>query len=200
MRKILPFAAVALMSLPGIAVYAQSDKPAGQASQPAAQASAAQTDSLADAARKAREQKKDAKPAKVFTNDNLPTEGGVSTVGAAPAPAQGAADQQAETKASPKDEKAWREKFAQLHKKLDQDQADLDVMQREAGVDAVQYYGGDPNKAVQDQSSQAPMGAAYNKKVADIDAKQKQVDADKQAISDAEDDLHKAGGDPGWAR
>ena len=39
-----------------------------------------------------------------------------------------------------------------------------------------------------------------NKKTADIDAKTEQIEADQQAIDDAEDDLRKAGGDPGWAR
>src|ERR1700729_2054024 len=46
------------------------------------------TDPLVAAARKAREQRKDqagAKPARVFTNDNIPTQGGVSAVGVAPA-------------------------------------------------------------------------------------------------------------------
>ncbi len=73
-------------------------------------------------------------------------------------------------------------------------------MQREIGVAEVQYYGGDPNKAVTDAMSQQPFGAAYTKKLADIDNKKKQVEADKQAIADAEDELHKAGGSPGWAR
>jgi len=206
MRRILPFAAAALLAFPGIAAYGQSDKPADQTAQSAPQPSSAQApappaNSLAEAARKTRAQKKEAaKPAKVFTNDNLPTEGGVSTIGAA-APAQGGQPEaQAGAKPAPKDEKAWRERFAQLHKKLDQDQSELDVMQREAGVAAVQYYNGDPMKAEQDQTSQQPMGAAYNKKVADIDAKKKEVDSDKQAIANAEDELHKAGGDPGWSR
>jgi len=74
------------------------------------------------------------------------------------------------------------------------------VMQREVGVAEVQYYNGDPQKAQQDKTSQQALGTAYNKKVADIDAKKKQVEADQQAISDAEDALHKSGGDPGWAR
>ena len=35
---------------------------------------------------------------------------------------------------------------------------------------------------------------------ADIGGKQKQIQADQQAIADAEDDLRKSGGDSGWAR
>lgn len=168
-------------------------------------APAAAPDPLAEAARKAREQKKDApKAAKVYTNDDIPTQGGVSTAGASADTAS--QDQSADSStaaaapASGDDEKTWRDKFAALHKKLDQDQAELDVLQREAGVGMVQYYGGDPQKAEQDQQGQAPMGAAYDKKVSQIDAKKKDVEADQQAIEDAEDELHKAGGDPGWAR
>ena len=203
-------AAVVVFAASGV-IRAQAqpqDQTSSQASQTAAPAAAPQQDPLAEAARKAREQKKDEpKAAKVFTNDNLPTQGAVSTVGRARQTTT-AADKSPETKgdkstptpAAANDEKTWRAKFADLHHKLDQDQAELDVLQREAGVGMVQYYGGDPQKAAQDQNSQQPMGAAYDKKISDIDAKKKQVEADKQAIDDAEDELRKAGGDPGWAR
>jgi hypothetical protein len=180
----------------------QTSSPAGQNDTPPA---VSQQDTLAEAARKAREQKKEApKAAKVFTNDDLPTQAPVSTVGssteAAPAASSDSTATPAAPAAAPNDEKTWRDKFAELHHKLDQDQAALDVLQREASVDSLQYYGGNPQKAAQDQESQQPLGAAYNKKVSDIDAKKKDVEADKQAIADAEDELRKAGGDPGWAR
>jgi len=175
------------------------DQASSQPSQNTASSGSAQ-DPLVEAARKARAQKKDApKAAKVYTNDDIPSQGAVSTVGASDeTAAQGATDNAAA--ASGNDEKTWRDKFAQLNKKLNQDQAELDVLQREAGVGMVQYYGGDPEKAAQDQMNQKPLGAAYDKKVSSIDAKKKEVEADQQAISDAEDELHKAGGDPGWAR
>src|SRR5579862_9260886 len=78
----------------------------------------AQQDSLAEAARKAREQKKEApKAAKVFTNDNIPTAGGVSTVGASANESTcGAQPSAGEPKGA--DEKAWRAKFAMLRGKL----------------------------------------------------------------------------------
>jgi hypothetical protein len=179
----------------------QNQNSQGQ-SQP--QSATPQQDSLAAASRKAREQKKEApKPPKVFTNDDIPTQGGISTVGeqkesGTAQTAGGGA--QADASSNGNDEKSWRTKFAKLRHKLDQDQAALDVLQREIGVAQVQYYGGDPTKAMNDGMSQQPFGSEYTKKLADIDAKKKQVEADKQAIADAEDDLHKAGGDPGWAR
>jgi hypothetical protein len=68
-------------------------------------------------------------------------------------------------------------------------------MQRELGVLNLQNYD-DPVKAMQQGYSRGDI----QKKTDDIAAKQKEIDADKQAIDDAEDDLRKAGGDPGWAR
>ena len=203
MRRIIGLA-VAVFMLPVAGYCQQQGQSSSQtSSQSTSSASDTQQNSVADAARKALQQqhKDSTKQPKVFTNDNLPTSGGVSTVGATPtsnAPSEGAAGETG--KAAPIDEKGWRDKFAALHKKLDQDQSELDVLQREANVDQVQFYGGDPQKAQQDSSQMQPMGAEYNKKISEIDAKKKQVEADQQAISDAEDALRKSGGDSGWAR
>jgi hypothetical protein len=164
-------------------------------------------DSLAAAARKAREQKKDqvgAKPARVFSNDNIPTQGGVSAVGQTPAAdnadgtdvaaGNGSAPMSGGTSAAA-GEKAWRDRFAKLRKKLEQDQADLELMQRELGVLDVQYYN-DPVKSMQQGYSRSDI----NEKTDKIEAKKKTIEADNQAIADAEDELQRAGGDPGWAR
>jgi stringent starvation protein B len=172
-----------------------------------AQKPAAQQDSLAAAARKAREQRKESpKAAKVFTNDNIPTTGGISSVGAETGTESGNEGKLDKTSASgggaesaakgstSNDEAKWRSRFAGLRHKLEQDQAELDVMQRELGVLDTQYYS-DPNKQMQQQLSREDI----NKKTAAIESKKKDIEADKQAISDAEDDQRKAGGDPGWA-
>jgi hypothetical protein len=161
-------------------------------------------DSLVAAARKAREQRKDqagAKPPRVFNNDNIPTAGGVSAVGQNPPEADGA-DAAAGTAPAPaagtsagSDEKTWRKRFADLHKKLEQDQTDLDLMQRELGVLDVQYYN-DPVKGMQQGYSRSDI----NEKTDKIEGKKKDIEADQQAIANAEDELQKAGGDPGWAR
>lgn len=168
-----------------------------------AQTPAAQEDPLAEAARKARQQRKEApKAVKVFTNDNIPTAGGISAVGAAPATPAAAGEgngaaAQAKTNskaAPPNGETAWRGRFATLRHKLEQDQSELDIMQRELGQLNVQYYP-DPNKQMQQQLTREDI----NKKTAAIEEKKKQVAADQQAISDAEDALRQAGGEPGWA-
>jgi hypothetical protein len=174
-----------------------SATPSGGASNTTATApSAPQQDSLAEAARKAREAKKDgAKPAKVFTNENIPVQGGISTVGTAAPAKDGDATATDATTAPQGDEKSWRDKFTELRAKLARDQQDLAVMQRELGVLDLQNYS-DPVKAMQQQLTRDDI----NKKTASIDAKSQQVKADQQAIDDAEDDLRKAGGDSGWAR
>ncbi|MGB8543447.1 MAG: hypothetical protein WCD49_17590 [Candidatus Acidiferrales bacterium] len=157
----------------------------------------AKPDPLVAAARRAREEKKDqAKSAKVFTNDNLPTTGGISAVGEASATAgTDKASGSGGSASLDSQEKMWREKFGTLRHKLEQDQQELDVMQRELGVLDVQYYN-NPVKTLQQELTRSDI----NKKTSDIDAKKAQIEADTQAISDAEDDLRKSGGDPGWAR
>jgi hypothetical protein len=217
MRKNLWLAArVAIFMLPAIGLCQQQDAQAQQAEQSsssqaqsqtnsqATQTPPAQEDSLAAAARRAREQKKETtKPAKVFDNDNLPTKGGVSTVGTSPTEsASGEAAEAGESKAASggaptaKGESYWREKFATLRHKLEQDQAALDVMQRELAQLDIQYYPDNPVQGMQQQLTRSDI----NDKTAKIDAMKKQIQADEQAISDAEDELHKAGGDSGWAR
>src|ERR1700722_13056859 len=114
MRKIMLSAAVAAFFV--FSAAAQS----AQSSSSSSAASADQPDSLAAAARKARDQKKDApkKTAKVYTNDDMPASGGISTVGAEAPPEAaraGAADASAGDKSvpakAPNEEKAWRDKF-----------------------------------------------------------------------------------------
>lgn len=205
MRRLLPWvAAVAILAIPAIAPAQQTDSNAASQGQSqasgqsdASQSSAPQQESLADAARKARESKKEQpKPAHVYDNDNLPG-GTISTVGKSEQPKEGdnSAQGTEDKNADQNGEKAWRDKFAQLRDKLARDKEDLDVMQRELGVLNLQNYN-DPVKAMQQQMTRDDI----NKKTADIDAKRKQIDADQQAIDDAEEDLRKSGGDPGWAR
>ena len=162
------------------------------------------TDDVAAAARKSREQQKTApKPKKVVTNDDIPS---------APAPSAAASDanaakpegQQATGTAAaddkaaendPKSEAHWHKRFQELRDKLGNAQKELDLLQRELDKDQVQYYS-DPQKALMQQHDRSDI----NEKTAKIDAKKKEIDSINQQISDLEDELRKAGGDPGWAR
>jgi hypothetical protein len=211
MRRILSWAAAAaILAIPAGSWAQEADTrpgpaqqaPAGSADNSATtsstvQSSAPQAESLAEAARKAREAKKDQpKPARVFDNDNLPG-GKVSTVGKTEDAKKEGDDQNSDdkSKSGTDSEKVWKEKFATLRSKLARDKEDLEVMQRELGVLNLQNYS-DPNKGLQQELTRSDI----NNKTAAIDAKQKAIEADQQAIDDAEDDLRKSGGDSGWAR
>jgi hypothetical protein len=189
-------ALAALLAFP-VSTWTQQNNPSASQSQ-VQPPPAPQPESLAEAARKARDQKKEApKSVKTFTNDNLPTEGGISTVGEKPGTASTAtaAQEKNAPAGTANDEKSWRARFKDLHHKLEQDQANLELMERELGVLNMQYYS-DPNKTMQQELTRSDI----NNKTSDIDKMRAQVDADKQAIADAEDELRKSGGDPGWAR
>jgi len=157
------------------------------------------TDAVADAARKARAEQKNApKPKKVITNDDIPAASTPAPSAAGTtAEAQAAAGQGAEKgeENNPKSEAYWRKRFQKLRDKLGNAEQELDVLQRELSKDQVQYYN-DPQKALMQQHDRSDI----NDKTAKIDAKKKEVDSLKQQLSDLEDELRKAGGDPGWAR
>lgn len=182
------------------------------------QGSSQQTgDPVADAARKAREAKKDApKPKKVITDDDLKTTGPRSDLAPSPAPgnasgtaapatgqaAGGAAKAGDAAKTGdttkdedPNSEKAWRARFRDMHDKIAKAEKELDILGRELQKAQVEYYP-DPQKAMTQQNTRADI----NQKQAKIDAKKKEVDQLNQALSDLEDELRKSGGDPGWAR
>lgn len=156
------------------------------------------SDPVADAARKARaEQKTAPKPKKVFTNDDMPsTPPPDASAKPVAQPAGGQADaSDAQEGNNPKSEAYWRKRFQKLRDKLSNAEQELDVLQRELNKDQVQYYS-DPQKALMQQHDRSDI----NDKTAKVDAKQKEIESLKQQLSDLEDDLRKAGGDPGWAR
>jgi hypothetical protein len=173
-----------------------------------ARAQSSGTDSVADAARRAREAKKAAPTGtKVYTDDDVkpaaPAASAPSTqtgTEPAPAPADGtppAADANAAPGASPgkADEKAWRDKFRGQRDQIARLEKELDVLQREQDKAQVQYYP-DPQKALSEGYSRKDI----NEKDTKIAAKKDEIAKAKQAFSDLEDDLRKSGGDPGWSR
>lgn len=181
------------------------------------QSSSQQTgDPVADAARKAREekQKKDAqKPKKVYTDDDIkpatPDKPEIQNASAAGATTSGtdasaaggdqAASAQkpgdAEQKEDPNGEKAWRKRFAAQHKKIADAEKQIEILQRELEKSSVQYYA-DPTKAMKEQNNREEI----NTKTAKIEAKKQELAQLRQQLDDMEADLRKAGGDPGWAR
>ena len=166
---------------------------------------ATQQESPAEAARKARERKKNQpKAAKVFTNDDLAAiRNGVSVVGGAAAPAaekpaeaESKAPAAEEKEAKPKkDEAYWRKRFAEGRGRLRTAEKELDILQRELNLQTQQYYS-DPNKALRQQYDRSDIN---NLRKA-IDDKKAEVEKLRRALSDLEDELRREGGDPGWAR
>jgi len=160
------------------------------------------SDPVADAARKARAEKQAAaKPKKVYTDDDFVSK---KNTPATPAAKTGddqasATDATAATDAAalndPKSEAYWRKRFRTVRDKLDNSEKELDVLQRELNKDQVQYYS-DPQKALMQQYDRKDI----NDKTAKVDAKKKEIEDLKKQLSDMEDELRKAGGDPGWAR
>jgi len=173
-------------------------------------AAAQQTgDPVADAARKAREAKKDTtKPKKVYTDDDIkrsapeqaassaPTSDASGKATAATAQAAGTSAKAGdEPKEDPNSESAWRKRFQAQRDKIAKAEKELDILARELEKAQVQYYP-DPQKAMAQQNTRADITAINTK----IDAKKQELDQLKKGLDDLEDQLRKSGGDPGWAR
>lgn len=187
------FMIVAVLSLLGFAAAARQQGSSQQ-----------QTgDPVADAARKARESKKDApKPKKVYTDDDFKS--------AAPEPAAASGDKSGKAAAAkagdkaktedapeedPNGESAWRKRFQAQRNKIAKTEREIDVLTREFEKAQIEYYP-DPQKALTQQNTRADI----NEKQAKIDAKKAELAQLKQGLDDLADQLRKSGGDPGWAR
>ena len=176
------------------------------------ESSKATGDSLADAARRARERKKEApKPKHVYTEDDIaslhsatinvlgtppPSAGQTPAESKAGEPNSGTANPATKTSEPQESEETkWRKRFREVRDKLARAEKQLDVLQREDNKAQVQYYS-DPQKALGEQYSRQEI----NDKNAKIAAKRQEIQQLKQQLSDLEDQLRKAGGDPGWAQ
>jgi hypothetical protein len=163
-------------------------------------------DPVADAARRARAQKKDeAKPKKVFTDDDVKPAQPSATAPAAAAAAsgvdskgkggdltkEGATGGEAGGKNG---EAAWRKRFQAQRDNIASAEKELDILQREQEKAQVEYYP-DPQKALAEQNTRKDI-SDLNKK---IDDKKAEIAKLRQGLDDLTDALRKAGGEPGWA-
>ncbi|MGD0227405.1 MAG: hypothetical protein ABSF71_34225 [Terriglobia bacterium] len=170
----------------------------GAASSFAQQPSNSSDNSLGDIARHLKAQKaKELKPAKVFTNDNLPSTSDDVTKLQANPPAKGPDESAAKGSEAPEahDAPYYRSHLSKLQDQLATDKRELDVLQQKLSQNQVQYYP-DPNKELQQEYSREDI----NKLTADVDAKKQQIADDQRAIDDLHDQLRREGGDPGWLR
>jgi hypothetical protein len=187
---VIVFSVVVALCLAGLPVRTQAQ---GSSQQPS-------SDPVADAARKAREDKKTApKPKKVFTDDDVKPANSPASSNPSGTAATAAVGAQKETDAGqtadPNGETAWRKRFKDQHDKIDKAEKELDLLQREEEKAQVQYYT-DPQKALTEQNTRKDI----NDKQAKIDAKKLEIAQLKLGLDDLEDQLRKSGGDPGWAR
>jgi hypothetical protein len=192
MRVKLWFAALVVVAAPCLAGLPAHAQPQSSSQQPG-------SDPVADASRKARDEKKNApKPKKVFTDDDVKPAASspnnpAGANGAAPAGAQKEGD--TGQAADPNSEATWRKRFNEQRDKIAKAEKEMDILQREEEKAQTQYYP-DPQKALKEQNSRKDI----NEKQARIEAKKQEIAQLRQGLDDLEDQLRKSGGDPGWAR
>lgn len=166
-------------------------------------AAPAAAQSLGDYARQQRAKKTpSAASVKEYTNDNLPTSGGLgvassSASASASTPAGDAQADAAPEKERNKQEAAVKAKFAAQREVIAKLQRELEVAERE-----------NSSRQAQTQSNSQDLGsrlrnpvlwAAENKKYQDeIDGKKKELEAAKQQVEDMREDLRKAGLPSSW--
>ncbi len=197
--KIAPWSLGILLILPVGFAAAQSQTPPP----PPPQQQDAQSSSLAEAAKRAREAKKDPqKPAQVWDNDTVPkADGQISVVGEAPAnadadnsaavpameaSANGAAAANAPAKSSGENKGALKSQLADAKEKLSTVKTDLDLLERTYTLDSQMYYG------KPDYSTDTDGAAKLKAEQEQIAAKQQEMDDQQKKIDELEADLAKA--------
>jgi predicted RNase H-like nuclease (RuvC/YqgF family) len=175
---------------------------------------AAQSDSLADAARKHKQQQS-GKPvaAKVYTNDNLPATETISTVGtpasdaaaAAPTDGQATADGSTpatkdgakpadDTKTRQKTWEDWRDKIQKQKAFVEQMQKENEEIDRQYKLTSGNYYNS-AQQRLYDGAAMAKEDAAYKQQ---LEQKKKAIDDAKQKIDDLQEEARRAGVPSGY--
>lgn len=162
--------------------------------------------SLADVARQTRKQNAKKPAAKLYTNDNLPTNAAISVTGQPPAPDQDSAasatgDKNAKDKQQSDAEKKsyaeqrdaaikqWKQRFADQKQQISLLEREYNVLQGEYRLRAAAYYA-DAGNALRNQADWAKQDRDYR---ARLDSKQKALDKAKQKLDDMKEEARKAG-------
>ena len=165
--------------------------------------------SLADVARQEQDRRKAIKkPAKVLTNKDLgaplpatgtaatPATGVPGTPGSTDAdkskPGANGTEKKAEEPA--KDQASWSGRAKDLQTQLDRDQTFAVAMQSRINALTTQYT----NQS--DPAQQAVLASDRQKSVAELNRLTKQIEADKKAIADLQEEARRAGVPSGWLR
>ncbi len=161
--------------------------------------------SLADLAKKAGDSRKTAK-GKVYTNKDVgdipPAAGPPAAVNpgsdasAAPAatPAATPAADAAADKGGAKDRAAWADRMKELRTKLDRDTAFAAALQSQINGLTTDFVNRD------DPAQRSVVGQNRDKAVAELARVQKDIVADKKALTDAEEEARRSGVPVGWLR
>jgi hypothetical protein len=162
-------------------------------------ASGLSAQSLGDYARAARKNKPQSDTAtRHYDNDNLPTNQQVSVVGAQAEPAAKGGQSTANAQApDPKAADAERKQAADdMQKKLDAQREKINALSHELELDQREYrlraaaFYGDAGAQLRNSAQWSKDDAQYK---ADMDSKQKAVDAAKQQLTDLQEQARKAG-------
>ena len=138
--------------------------------------------------------------AKAYTNDNLPTSGGLSEAGAtsgsaSSAPSATASKSEEKKEDQGKLEAEWRAKVKEQKDKIAMLERELDVSTREYKRRTAMFYA-DAAYSQQYPQQWAEEGRKYESEVKE---KQKELADEKQKLEDMKEDLRKAGLPSSWS-
>jgi hypothetical protein len=164
--------------------------------------------SLADVAKKEEERRRHVKTGKVYTNTDLaPAKDSSSTADSAASPSatgdgSSAADTDTTTKSKDtKDAKSddqgqayWSKRMGSLRETLQRDQVYADALQSRINALTTDFVNRD------DPAQRAQIGNQRETAVNELTRLKKQIEDDRKAISDAEEEARKSGVPPGWLR
>jgi type IV secretory pathway VirB10-like protein len=165
----------------------------------------ASAQSLADVARREEARRQHIKtPSKVLTNKDLkPSESppppppadapaAAPADGTAQAPADGATTSDEDKRAE--DEQTWRKKMADARTALDRSQMYLDALQSKINALWADFTARD------DPAQRAQIESERKRALAEFDRVKGEIEAEKKAIADLEEEARKAGVPAGWLR
>jgi hypothetical protein len=162
--------------------------------------------SLADVAKKEEERRRHTKTGKVYTNTDLsPVKGPSGDSGSLPAPAPSTATDSADSKPATDakaDEKKsdeqgqpyWAKRMAGLRETFQRDSVYADALQTRINSLTTDFVNRD------DPAQRAQIGAQREAALTELNRLKKQIEADKKAITDAEEEARRSGVPAGWLR
>ena len=159
--------------------------------------------SLGEIARKLKDERaqEKQKPVATYTNDNLPSRESLGIVavdvaGQAKAKAPATGKNVASTEEH--GEMYFRSKAEKLHSQMEFDERQLAALRQQLGLAQTQYYP-DPQKTLEQESTPA-FQTDLEKLRTKIAATEKALADDQKAMDDLQQELRRAGGNPGWIR